>query len=151
VKVNNPFVFRLPIMRKPPSTESVLQSSLAGRAGGENAEPPSTAHDNGDVVARVAEFAVLNPANDGRGLGCLDHLMDVNVTVTAELGRVTRCIGQVLKYGLGAVVELDRPVSEPVDLLVQGVRVGRGEVVVVDGRFAIRITEITDPKRRSGR
>jgi flagellar motor switch protein FliN/FliY len=138
-------------MARPPSTESSPQTPIAGRAGGDTAEPRSTARDDGDVVARVAEFAVLNPASDGRGLGCLDHLMDVNVTVTAELGRVTRSIGQVLKYGLGAVVELHRPVSEPVDLLVQGVRVGRGEVVVVDGRFAIRITEITDAKRRSAR
>jgi flagellar motor switch protein FliN len=103
------------------------------------------------VVARVAEFASLSPTNGGPALGALDHLLGVTVTVTAELGRVMRPIGDVLKYGLGAVVELERPIAEPVDLLVQGVRVARGEVVVVDDRFAIRITEIADVKRRPER
>src|SRR5436190_984481 len=100
-----------------------------------------------DVVVRAAEFAALKSTNAGSGLGSMQHLLNVTVTVTAELGRVTRPIGDVLKYGLGAVVELDRTVAEPVDLLVQGVRVARGEVVVVDDRFAIRITEILDAKR----
>ncbi len=101
-----------------------------------------------DVVARVADFAELKPAANGPGLGSINHLLDVAVTVTAELGRVTRPIGDVLKFGVGAVVELERPVSEPVDLLVQGVRVARGEVVVLDDRFAIRITEIVDARKR---
>jgi len=100
-----------------------------------------------DVVARAAEFAPLNPTAGGGGLSSLNHLLNVTVTVTAELGRTTKPIGDVLKYGLGAVVELDRTVSEPVDLLVQGVRVARGEVVVIDDRFAIRITEIADAKK----
>jgi flagellar motor switch protein FliN/FliY len=106
------------------------------------ATPPAS-----DVVARAAEFAALSPSNGGTGLGSLNHLLNVTVTVTAELGRATKPIGDVLKYGLGAVVELDRAVSEPVDLLVQGVRVARGEVVVVEDRFAIRITEIADVKK----
>lgn len=101
-----------------------------------------------DVVARVADFAALNASGDGGRLGSLEQLLDVTITVTAELGRVTRSIGDVLKYGQGAVVELDRPVAEPIDLLVQGVLVARGEVVVVDDRFAIRITEIVDSKKR---
>lgn len=46
------------------------------------------------------------------------------------------------------MLELNRSISEPVDLMVQGVRLGRGEVVVVDDRFAIRIKEISDPKKR---
>jgi flagellar motor switch protein FliN/FliY len=110
--------------------------------------PPQPAADPANVVARKADFTELSPTNGGPSLGSLDHLLDVTVTVTAELGRVTRPIGEVLKYGLGAVVELNRPVAEPVDLLVQGVRVARGEVVVVEDRFAVRITEIAETKRR---
>ncbi len=105
-----------------------------------------------EVVARVADFADLTaaaaPANPA-GPAPLDRLLDVSVTVTAELGRVTLAIGEVLKLGVGSVIELDRPLSEPVDLMVQGVRLARGEVVVVDDRFAIRIKEIADPKKRS--
>ncbi|HYV36408.1 MAG TPA: flagellar motor switch protein FliN [Gemmataceae bacterium] len=108
---------------------------------------PVTPPPGPDVVARAAEFAALNPTGGGAGLGSLNHLLNVTVTVTAELGRATKPIGDVLKYGLGAVVELDRAVSEPVDLLVQGVRVARGEVVVIEDRFAIRITEIAEVKR----
>jgi flagellar motor switch protein FliN len=81
-------------------------------------------------------------------LNSLDHLLDANVTVTAELGRVRRSIGEVLKVGVGAVIELDRLVSEPVDLLVQGVPLARGEVVVVGDHFAVRITELADMKKR---
>ena len=70
----------------------------------------------------------------------------MSVSVTAELGRVTISIGDILKLGLGSVVGLDRAVSEPIDLLVQGVPFARGEVIVIEDRFAIRIHEILDPK-----
>jgi flagellar motor switch protein FliN/FliY len=78
----------------------------------------------------------------------LGGLVDVKVTVTAELGRVTLAIGEVLKLGVGSVLELNRGVAEPVDLMVQGVRLARGEVVVVDDHFAIRITELAEPKKK---
>ncbi len=102
------------------------------------------------VEAKIPEFAPVHAALAGQGLSSLDQLLDVSVTVTVELGRVTMSIGDVLKLGIGSVLELNRSVSEPVDLMVQGVRLARGEVVVVDDRFAIRIKEITDPKKRTG-
>lgn len=104
-----------------------------------------------DIVARVAEFAELSKdaAGNGSAPAPLDRLLDVTVTVTAELGRVTLAIADVLKLGIGSVIELDRPISEPVDLMVQNVPFARGEVVVVEDRFAVRIKEIADPKKRS--
>jgi flagellar motor switch protein FliN len=99
------------------------------------------------VVAHLADFPELT--QDGAaaaGLGSLSSLMDVTVTVTAELGRIKRSIGSILKLGVGSVVDLDRNMAEPVDLLVQGTLLARGEVVVVEERFAIRIKEIVDPK-----
>jgi flagellar motor switch protein FliN/FliY len=99
------------------------------------------------VVARLADFPTLREESSNvAGLGSLSSLMDVTVTLTAELGRIKRSIGSILKLGVGSVVELDRAVSEPVDLLVQGTLLARGEVVVVDDRFAIRIKEIVDPR-----
>jgi flagellar motor switch protein FliN/FliY len=101
-----------------------------------------------DVFARVAQFAELTGRPGEAGAGGLEGLQDVTVTVAAELGRVTLTIGEVLKLGVGSVLELHRSINEPVDLMVQGVRLARGEVVVVDDRFAIRIREITEPKKR---
>jgi flagellar motor switch protein FliN len=124
---------------------------MPDETGSESPVPETPGGETGasDVVARVADFAELTASPGSPGAGSLDRLLDVTVTVTAELGRVTLSIGDVLKLGVGSVLELSRAVSEPVDLMVQGVRLGRGEVVVVDDRFAIRIKEISDPKKRS--
>lgn len=101
------------------------------------------------VEVRAAEFAELKPQPPSQATTPLDSLLDVNVLVTVELGRTTLTINEVLKLGVGSVVELDRLVLEPVDLMVQGKRLARGEVVVVDDRFAILIKEIADSKERT--
>lgn len=72
----------------------------------------------------------------------LERFAEVSIEISVEIGRVTMPIGELLKLGEGAVVELNRSVSEPVDVMAQGVRIASGEVVVVDDRFAVRITEI---------
>jgi flagellar motor switch protein FliN len=100
------------------------------------------------TVAQVPEFAPLTPTSQEKPGGPLDRLMDVSVTVTAELGRVVFSIDNILKLGVGSVVELGRPVSDPIDLMVQGVRFARGEVVVVDDCFAVRVKEIAEPKKK---
>ena len=80
----------------------------------------------------------------------LDRFYEVNVTVWAELGRVTLSLGELLKLGTGSVLKLDRAVSAPVDLMAQGVRVARGEVVVVEDCFAVRIKEIESSRKPIG-
>lgn len=72
----------------------------------------------------------------------LKRFYDVSMTVSVELGRVTMPIGDLLQLSEGAVVQLDRMISQPVDIIAQGVRLARGEVVVVEERYAVRITEI---------
>jgi len=72
----------------------------------------------------------------------LNRFYDVNMTVSVELGRVTMPIGELLQLSEGAVIQLDRLVSQPVDIIAQGVRLARGEVVVVEERYAVRITDI---------
>src|SRR5690242_9778826 len=122
---------------------------MATTTGPGTAEQGTAAGQGGsDVVARVAQFAELTGHPGEPGAGGLDALHEVTVTVAAELGRVTLTIGDVLKLGVGSVLELHRSINEPVDLMVQGVRLARGEVVVVDDRFAIRIREIAEPKKR---
>lgn len=115
---------------------------------GVGSEPGAPASADDAVSVRTAEFAELSAAPAAAGSAALDNLLDVTVTVTAELGRATTPIGELLKLNVGSVVELDRLVSEPVEMFAHGVRLARGEVVVVDDRFAVRIKEIVDPKKR---
>jgi flagellar motor switch protein FliN/FliY len=123
---------------------------MAASTAPQQPEPVSVAAHtaDADVVARVADFAELTAKPGTGGPAPLNRLLDVSVKVTAELGRVTLSIADVLKLGVGSVVTLDRPISEPVDLMVQGVLLARGEVVVVDDNFAVRIKDIADPKKR---
>lgn len=97
------------------------------------------------VMAKAPSFQQLTPSNSGAAKP-LANLFGVRLDVEAVLGRANLTVEDALNLGVGSVVELNRLVSEPVDLIVQNVCVGRGEVVVVNDQFAIRITEITDSK-----
>ncbi|GAA0483356.1 hypothetical protein Ade02nite_65470 [Paractinoplanes deccanensis] len=90
-------------------------------------------------VARRAESAPM-PMRGG-----LDMLHDVEMEVSAELGRTRMSVRELLSLTPGAIVELDRAAGSPADLLVNGRLIARGEVVVVDENFGIRITEIVAP------
>ncbi len=102
-------------------------------------------HPPADVAAMAPQFAKFSPVHVSASRG-LDHLYAVKLEAEAVLGRASLSVDDMLKLGAGSVIELDRLVSEPVDLIVQNVRVARGEVVVVNDQFAIRITEITGSK-----
>ncbi len=84
------------------------------------------------------------PAGTGRTTG-LDLLHDVEMEVSAELGRTRMSVRELLSLSPGAVVELDRAAGSPADLLVNGRLIARGEVVVIDENFGLRITEIVVP------
>jgi flagellar motor switch protein FliN/FliY len=74
----------------------------------------------------------------------IDILMNVSLTITAELGTCKMLVEDILKLGTGSIVELDRLAGGPVDLLVNDRLVARGEVVAVDENFGVRITELID-------
>jgi flagellar motor switch protein FliN/FliY len=115
-------------------------------------------HDGGQVRAMIAlrlgpwpgGLADASPvARAGRDASAvrsgLDMLHDVEMEVSAELGRTRMSVRELLSLVPGAVVELDRAAGSPADLLVNGRLIARGEVVVVDENFGIRITEIIAP------
>jgi flagellar motor switch protein FliN/FliY len=77
--------------------------------------------------------------------GGLDMLHDVEMEVSAELGRTRMAVRELLTLNPGAIVELDRAAGSPADLLVNGRLIARGEVVVIDENFGIRITDIVSP------
>lgn len=78
----------------------------------------------------------------------LDALMDVPVTLSVEIGRSKLPIKQLISLNQGSVVELERGVNEPLDLMVNGTLIARGEVVVVDGQFGLRLIDIVSPSER---
>jgi flagellar motor switch protein FliN/FliY len=96
-----------------------------------------------EAPAPVHEFAPLpDESAGGIGAGNLELLHDVSLGVTAELGRARMLVRDVLSLSPGSVIELDRAAGSPVDVLVNGTLIARGEVVVIDEEFGIRITEV---------
>lgn len=75
-------------------------------------------------------------------------LMDVPLQITVELGRTSRKIKEILEFGQGSIIELDKLSGEPVDILVNGKNIASGEVVVIDESFGVRITDIIHPSKR---
>ncbi len=75
----------------------------------------------------------------------MELLLDVNMTLTVELGRTRRSVKEVLSYGEGSIVELEKLSGEAVDILVNGRLIARGEVVVIDETYGVRVTELLDP------
>jgi len=75
-------------------------------------------------------------------------IMDVPLEVTVELGRTRKKIKEILEFTPGTIIELDKLAGEPIDVLVNGKFVAKGEVVVIDEKFGIRITDIVNPENR---
>ena len=101
------------------------------------------------AVAR-AQFSDLTPNAAGAGGQemNLNLILDVAVTLALEVGRARTSVRDLLQLAPGAVVELDRLAGEPLDVLVNGVRIARGEVVVVNEKFGIRLTDVVSATER---
>jgi flagellar motor switch protein FliN/FliY len=111
-----------------------LKLNELGDGGGQGANPSGGAAPAGDEAAKNATRQ-------------LEAVYDVPVQVSAVLGRATMQVSQLLKLGRGAVVELDRKVGEAIDIYVNNRLVARGEVVVVDERLGVTMTEIIKSDR----
>ncbi len=94
------------------------------------------------IPVREADFSPVQDEPAGGPALPISRFQDVQVAVTAELGKARLPIRKLLLLGAGSVIELDRPVSSPVELIANGVPLASGEVVVVNDCFAIRISEI---------
>ena len=105
-----------------------------------NSAPPPPEHQETppEQTAEPAAGAEIN----------LESLLDVPVTLSVEIGRSKVPIRELVSLNQGSVIELDREVSEPLDLLVNGKLMARGEVVVVDGQFGLRLIEVVSPSER---
>lgn len=112
----------------------------------------TTGNKTGDGHYSAAEFPDLGEQKEQRHLSAdevkLDVILDVPVTVSLEIGRTKINIRNLLQLNQGSVVELDRFAGEPMDVLVNGTLVAHGEVVVVNDKFGIRLTDIISPSER---
>lgn len=92
---------------------------------------------------RSLQFTQLdNAPSVPQGSSSIDLLKDVPMTVAAELGRTKMLVKEILRLGVGSVIELSRMTGEPIDVLVNGKVIARGEVVAIDENFGVRITEV---------
>lgn len=102
----------------------------------------------GNVGVQSVQFAPLTQAEQPGVSGNIGLLMDVSMQLTVELGRTKMLIKDILGMGEGTIVELDKLAGEPVDLLVNGKLIAKGEVVVIDENFGVRVTDIISPMER---
>ena len=95
------------------------------------------------VNVQPAQFQAFNPSiAQVAGAENIGLIMDVPLEVTVELGRTTKSIHEILDFAPGTIIELNRIAGEPIDILVNGKYVAKGEVVVIEESFGVRITEI---------
>jgi len=98
--------------------------------------------DSSAVPVMDVSFDQLSPSDEAVSKDNIDRLMDIGLNLSVELGRKDMKIKEILNLGPGKIIELDKLAGEPVDLLVNGELLAKGEVVVVDENFGVRITEL---------
>jgi flagellar motor switch protein FliN/FliY len=100
------------------------------------------------AAVQPVSFGQLGPGNKADNARNLNLLLDVEIPIAVEVGRAQMSLDDVLKLVPGSVVALDKKAEEPVDLRVNGKLVARGEVVLVDDTYGLRITQIIDAAGR---
>ena len=117
----------------------------------QNYAPPQMAQPAASVPVQPVQFTPLAsgpvPVNDAN----IGLILDVPLQVTVELGRTSKSIKEILELTNGSIVELDRLAGEPVDIMVNGKYLAKGEVVVIDENFGVRITDIASPAERAAK
>ena len=100
------------------------------------------------VNVQPVQFQSFENEEFGYDSNNIGLLMDVPLQISVELGRTTKKIREILDFGQGSIIELDKLAGEPVDILVNGRIIAKGEVVVIDESFGVRITDILHPSKR---
>ncbi len=134
-------------------------AAMAEQSSGVSAGGVAAADDWGAALAEQAsasgnsppraQFEQLSPSHIASGTpNNIDMILDIPVNLTVELGRTKLAIRSLLQLAQGSVVELDGLAGEPMDVLVNGCLIAQGEVVVVNDKFGIRLTDIISPAER---
>lgn len=127
-----------------------MEEQLVGAAAAQSAGQSGAMAAVDPVTVRPVEFASFDSQQQvfGEENKNLNLVMDVSLSLTVELGKTTIPIKEVLELTRGSVIELDRVAGEPVDLLANGKLIAKGEVVVIEDNFGLRITSIVSPADR---
>ncbi|MBS1146426.1 MAG: flagellar motor switch/type secretory pathway protein FliN [Proteobacteria bacterium] len=136
-------------------TQPIAEDDWAA-AMAEQAEPAKPADDWAAAMAEQAEPVKASPAvfkdlaasPPSGATHDIDFILDIPVLLTVELGRTKITIKNLLQLAQGSVVELDGMAGEPMDVLVNGCLIAQGEVVVVNDKFGVRLTDIITPAER---
>ena len=124
---------------------AALAESKTGETASEVANPVEQV-----AAAQFANFSAAAPQLTGSG-NDISMILDIPVQLTVELGRTRIPIKHILQLAQGSVVELETLAGEPMDVLVNGFLIAQGEVVVVNDKFGIRLTDIVTPSERMRR
>ncbi len=101
-----------------------------------------------ETISAAAFDELASERGDSTNKVDLDVLLDIPVTLQLEIGRAKVSIRNLLSYTQGSVVEMDRLAGEPLDLLVNGTLIAHGEVVVINDKFGVRLTDVVSPQDR---
>jgi len=134
-----------------PAQDAMAAEWAAALAQQQQAESPPAAPDKLPERVRPAAFAQLSPSAPGTVGHDIHMVLDIPVQLTVELGRTRIPIKHILQLAQGSVIELDALAGEPMDVLVNGYLIAQGEVVVVNDKFGIRLTDIVTPSERMKR
>ncbi|MGB0206061.1 MAG: flagellar motor switch protein FliN [Neptuniibacter sp.] len=119
-----------------------------GDEGGEAVDPDALLAETGVTTGDSVELDELTdegaPVSDPK----LDVILDIPVTLSMEVGQTDIPISNLLQLNQGSVIELDRVAGEPLDVMVNGTLIAHGEVVVVNDRYGIRLTDVISPQER---
>lgn len=126
-----------------PVAEGDMGAAIAEQA---SAESSALQTNNVEQTQVFSEFSPKNKLNETQN--DIDFILDIPVQLTVELGRTKIAIKNLLQLAQGSVVELDGIAGEPMDVLVNGCLIAQGEVVVVNDKFGIRLTDIITPAER---
>lgn len=139
----------------PPAAAPVAAAAPAATAAApENygyGAPPMQPHVASNVPVQSAQFTPLSSVPVQVNDANIGLILDVPLQVNVELGRTKKSIKDILDLTKGSIVELDKLAGEPVDIMVNGKYLAKGEVVVIDENFGVRITEIVSPLERAAR
>lgn len=130
--------------------EDPWAAAMAEQEAAEQAEDVPAAEPEPPVAKAASDelFRPLSGENGATAARDLEMIMDIPVKLTVELGRTKLTIKQLLELAQGSVIELEGLAGEPMDILINGYLIAQGEVVVVEDKYGIRITEIITPSER---
>ena len=105
-------------------------------------------NENGEIVGSISAEPLNENKTDQKEKYDIDLILDIPLDVSVELGKVKMIVNDLIQLGQGSIVDLEKPVGEPLEIYINGKLIARGEVVVVDEKYGIRVIDVVSPAER---